>query len=368
MRGNWYRRMLLSYFPIFLITVAVLFFIFVIIVSDISYKQTVKADRITTDYVVGRLTSSLKGIEMDVLEEVEKNKRYEDFLNVALTEQDSQIILDVAASIRELASRDSLIESIYIYRIKDRRVLTRSGLMDLETFADRAFVEAALTKLEDRSWSPIRGYREFSTDQEKRVISSYKREPLPFGDDGLVVINLDMYAIERMIRSMNDSEVSFLDVRDASGELLFSTRPSDMPQQGEKNRVVNRVTSEVLGWHFESGLAAGQLFTWVSFISYIWVVLGIATVVAALVYLIFITRKNYQPIRAMVGRIESLRQREDELGLKMDELSLIDRALEDLIQQAADYEKQQRENLLISRRQLFYDLMQGETPDCSGIA
>lgn len=363
MRGNWYRRMLLSYFPIFLITVAVLFFIFVIIVSDISYKQTVKADRITTDYVVGRLTSSLKGIEMDVLEEVEKNKRYEDFLNVALTEQDSQIILDVAASIRELASRDSLIESIYIYRIKDRRVLTRSGLMDLETFADRAFVEAALTKLEDRSWSPIRGYREFSTDQEKRVISSYKREPLPFGDDGLVVINLDMYAIERMIRSMNDSEVSFLDVRDASGELLFSTRPSDMPQQGEKNRVVNRVTSEVLGWHFESGLAAGQLFTWVSFISYIWVVLGIATVVAALVYLIFITRKNYQPIRAMVGRIESLRQREDELGLKMDELSLIDRALEDLIQQAADYEKQQRENLLISRRQLFYDLMQGETPD-----
>ncbi|MDU4696117.1 MAG: AraC family transcriptional regulator [Paenibacillus sp.] len=363
MRGNWYRRMLLSYFPIFLITVAVLFFIFVIIVSDISYKQTVKADRITTDYVVGRLTSSLKGIEMDVLEEVEKNKRYEDFLNVGLTEQDSEIILDVAGSIRELASRDSLIESIYIYRMKDQKVLTRSGLMDLETFADRVFLEEALTKLDDRSWSPIRGYREFSSNQEKRVISAYRREPLPFGNDGLVVINLDMYAVERTIRSMNSSEVSFLDVRDASGELVFSTRSADMALQGEKGRVVNRVTSEVLGWQFESGLAAGQLFTWVSFISYIWVVLGIVTVVAALLYLIFITRKNYQPIRAMVGRIESLRQREDELGLKRDELSMIDRALEDLIRQAADYEKQQRDNLLIGRRQLFYDLMQGEIPD-----
>ncbi|MBW4840682.1 MAG: AraC family transcriptional regulator [Paenibacillaceae bacterium] len=367
MRGNWYRRMLLSYFPIFLITVAVLFFIFVIIVSDISYKQTVKADRITTDYVVGRLTSSLKGIEMDVLEEVEKNKRYEDFLNVRLTEQDSQIILDVAGSMRELASRDSLIESIYIYRMKDRKVLTRSGLMDLETFADRTFVEEALMKLDDRSWSPIRGYREFSSDAGKRVISVYRREPLPFGDDGLVVINLNMYAVERMIRSMNSSEVSFMDVRDASGELLFTTRSADMAQQGgDRSRVVNRVTSEVLGWQFESGLAAGQLFTWVSFISYIWVVLGVLTVVAALLYLIFITRKNYQPIRAMVGRIEALRQREDELGLKIDELSMIDRALEDLIRQAADYEKQQRENLLISRRQLFYDLMQGEAPELLG--
>lgn len=364
MRGNWYRRMLLSYFPIFLITVAVLFFIFVIIVSDISYKQTIKADRITTDYMVGRLASSLKGIEMDVLEEVEKNKRYEDFLNVGLTERDSQIILDVAGSMRELASSDSLIESIYIYRAKDQKVLTRSGLVDLDTFADRSFVEYALTRLDARNWSPIRSYREFSSDQNKRVISIYRREPLPFGNDGLVVINIDMYAVERMIRSMNNNEVSFLDVRDASGELLFSTRSADPAQNGgSRGKVVNRVESEVLGWQFESGIAAGQLFTWVSFISFIWVVIGILTVVAALLYLIFITKKNYQPIRAMMGRIESFRQREDASGLKMDELSLIDQALGDLIRQAADFEKQQRENLLVSRRQLFYDLMLGERLD-----
>ncbi|UMV47303.1 hypothetical protein LMZ02_28255 [Paenibacillus macerans] len=224
MRGNWYRRMLLSYFPIFLITVAVLFFIFVIVISDISYKQTVKADRITTDYMVGRLTSSLKGIEMDVLGEIEKNKRYEDFLNVGLTERDSQIVLDVAGSMRELAASDSLIDSIYIYRDEDRKVLTRSGLVDWDTFADRPFLEQALANLDTRSWSPARSYREFSSDQNKRVISIYKREPLPFGNDGLVVINIDMYAVGQMIRSMNSNEVSFLDVRDVSGELLVAAQ------------------------------------------------------------------------------------------------------------------------------------------------
>lgn len=361
MKRNWYRRMLLSYFPIFFITVAILIFVFIIVVSDISYKQTVKADRITTDYMVGRLTSSLKGIELDVLKEIEKNKRYEDFLNVRLTEQDSQIILDVAGSMRELVASDSLIHSIYIYRNQDQKVLTRSGLVEWNAFADRSFIEQALMKLDTRSWSPIRSYREFSSDQDKRVVSMYKREPLPFGNDGLVVINIDVYAIEQMIRSMNSNEVSFLDVRDAFGELLFSTRSSDHASGGEeKSRVVNRVKSDLLGWQFESGIAAGQLFLWVSLISYIWVVVSILTIVLALLYIVFITKKNYKPIRTMMSRIESLREREDGLGLNRDEMSMIDQTLENLIRQAADFEKQQRENLLVSRRQLFYDIMQGE--------
>ncbi|MUG64474.1 helix-turn-helix domain-containing protein [Paenibacillus campinasensis] len=360
MKKNWYRRMLLSYFPIFFVTMAVLIFIFIIVVSDISYKQTVKADRITTDYVVGRLSSSLKGIEMDVLKEIEKNKRYEDFLNVALTEQNSQIIIDVAGSLRELVASDSLIHSIYIYRIQDEKVLTRSGLVDSDRFADRSFIEQALIRLDTRSWSPIRSYREFGLDQEKQVVSMYKREPLPFGNDGLVVINIDVYAVEQMIRSMNSNEVSFLDVRDASGELLFSTRSADAGKDDQQGKVVNRITLDLLGWQFESGIAAGHLFLWVSLISYIWVVIGIVTVVLALIYIVFITKRNYKPIRTMMSRIESLHEREDAPSLNRDEMALIDQTLENLIRQAADFEKQQRENLLVSRRQLFYDIMLGE--------
>lgn len=46
-----------------------------------------------------------------------------------------------------------------------------------------------------------------------------------------------------------------------------------------------------------------------------------------------------------------------------DELALIDRALEHLIAQTVDYEKQHHENLLIHRRQLLVDLMEGERMD-----
>ncbi|WP_029192842.1 helix-turn-helix domain-containing protein [Paenibacillus harenae] len=358
MKRNWYRRMLLSYFPIFLFTVTILIFLSFIVVNDISHKETVKADRITTGYMEDRLTRSLKGIEMDVLEEVEKNDRYRDFLNIGLTGENRQVIFDVVDSMRTLTANDSLLDSIYVYRHEDKQVLTRSGLVKWEAFADKGFIERALANPTSYSWSAVRPYREFSTEQNKRVISIFKREPLPFGTDGLIVINVDMYAVEQMIRSMTNGDVSFVDVRDASGTLLFSTR-SEEDIKDSRGKLLNRVPLELTGWTFESGIAAGQLFVWVSVISYVWVVIGLLTVVFAILYIIYITRKNYKPIRVMMNRIESIQLREDAFGLKMDELSMIDHTLESLIQQTADYEKQQRENLLVSRRQLFHDMLQG---------
>jgi len=361
MKQNWYRRMLLSYFPIFLFTVTILIFLSLAVVNDISHKETVKADRMTTGYMIDRLSRSLRNIELDVLEEVQKNDRYREFMDPEQARADSQIMYDVADSMRRLTANDGLIASIYLYRHADKQVLTPSGLVPWESFADKAFIEQALRQPDNQSWSSIRPFREFRIDSEKRVISMYKREPLPFGTDGLIVINVDMYAIERMIKSMNDGDVSFVDVRDEEGSLLFSTRSPQ--EEAEGGKVLNRLKSELLGWQFESGLAAGQLFVWVSVISYTWVVVGLLTVGFATFYIIYITRKNYKPIRIMMNRIESIRLREDEFGQKMDELSMIDSALENLIQQTADFEKQQRENLLVSRRQLFHDLIQGNGLD-----
>ncbi|TLS51509.1 helix-turn-helix domain-containing protein [Paenibacillus antri] len=360
MKKNWYRRMLLSYFPIFFFTVTILIFLSLILVNDISHKETVKADRLSTDYMLDRLSRSLRAVEMDVLEELEKNDRYRDALNARTTREDRQVVIDVADSMRKLMANDGLIHSIYIYRLEDKQVLTTSGLVGWESFADRGFVERAMERPEFRGWSSIRTYREFSIDQERRVVSMYKRWPLPFGSEGLFVVNADVYSIEQMIRSMNDGDVSFVDVRDENGSLLFSTRSAEREESAATGgKVLNRATFEQLGWTFETGIAAGQMFMWVSVISYAWVGVGLVTIVFAIFYILYITRKNYQPIRVIMNRIESIRMSENDFGLKMDELSVIDQTLEKLIRQTEDFEKQQRENLLVQRRQLFHDMMQG---------
>jgi two-component system response regulator YesN len=304
---------------------------------------------------------------MDLLEEIQKNSSYRDFLDIARTEENRQIVFEMVDSMRGIVASDSLIDSMYVYRIQDKQVLTRSGLVNWDSFADKAFIERAVEHPEYDGWSAIRTYREFNLEKEQRIISMYKREPLPFGTEGLVVINVNMYAIEQMVRSMNNNEVSFLNVRDQNGELLFSTQAKN-PEESDVQfaKVLNRTEMSLLGWTFESGMATEQLFMWVSVVSYVWVVIGLLTVVLATLYILYITRKNYKPIRLMMNRVESISLRNGEFGKKMDELSLIDHTLENLIQKTEDYDKQRHENLLVNRRQLFHDIVHGERLDKVG--
>lgn len=363
MKKNWYRRMLLSYFPIFLFTVTILIFMSFIMVNEISHKETVKADRISTGYIMDTVSRSLRGIETNILEELESNDQYREFLNIERTKENREAIFEVVDSMRGLIANNGLIDSIYVYRIEDKQVLTRSGLVKWEDFADKGFIEQALASPAYQGWSSIRTFHEMSIEDDKRVISMYKRQPLPFGTEGFIVINVNMYAVERMIRSMNNDNITFLTIRDEQGQLVFTTLPSvQNGKDQETGKVLNRVSSVMLGWTFESGIAAGQLFLWVSVISYVWIVIGLLTVLFAIFYIIYITRKNYKPIRIMMNRIESIQLRSGGFGMKLDELSLIDRTLEDLIQQTGDYEKEQRENLLVGRKQLFFEIIQGEGP------
>lgn len=363
MKSNWYRRMLLSYFPIFLITITILVFLSFIIVNEISQKETVKADRISTGYIMKTVELSLKEIEMNVLEEVQHNERYESFLHLGLDRGRQETIYGVVGSLRTLTSRDELIDSIYVFRSNNREALTTSGLVEWNDFADKAFIEQVFSRPEYQGWSTIRPYHEMNTDKERRVISMYKRAPLPFGTQGFIVINVNMYALEQKIQSMIGDNLSFMNIRDESGNIVFSSRDYDRDAgaDGTREKVLNRLTSTMTNWTFESGILAGQLFVWVSVVSYIWIVLGLVTVLGAIAYILYITKRNYKPIRVMMNRIESIRDRMDNPGVsKADELLLIDQALENLIQQTTDYEKQQHENMLIARRQLFIDIIQGE--------
>lgn len=74
-----------------------------------------------------------------------------------------------------------------------------------------------------------------------------------------------------------------------------------------------------------------------SVVSYIWVVIGFVTVVLAVIYIVYISRRNYQPIKAMMNRIESIQLNMPQAA--KDELSVIDSALESLINRSMDYDK-----------------------------
>ena len=142
-------------------------------------------------------------------------------------------------------------------------------------------------------------------NEPKQVISMYKNLPL-LRKPGALVINVSMYRLEQMINPMINDSVSFLNILDSSGELIFEASQTGEDNRAKEGKVLTMLQSEQLGWTFESGLRAGQLYAWVSVVSYIWVVIGFVTVVLAVIYIVYISRRNYQPIKAMMNRIESI--------------------------------------------------------------
>ncbi|MBB6023838.1 YesN/AraC family two-component response regulator [Paenibacillus sp. JGP012] len=362
LKRSWHTKLIYSYFPLFLLTISILIFLSFLIVNELSRNETKKADMISTRYIVSTLERSLGDIEMRLLDDIGTNKMYSRFLEAKEGQLSSAFLYDAASGLGRMLDQQGTVQSIYLYRLADSRILTPRGMVNLEEFEDRAYIEQALKNRQNLGWNQPRSYKERSFDVPSQVISMNKWLPLPWGGEGLLVISIRVYALERQIDNMTDANLSFLQVKDSHNQLVYSAHQI---ASGDGN-ILNRVQSEKLGLNFESGIQTGHLYSWVSLVSYVWIGIGILTIAGAVAGLIYITRRNVRPIQLMMNRIQELQprvQEEEAAPSVKDELALIDRALEHLIAQTVDYEKQHHENLLIHRRQLLVDLMEGERMD-----
>ncbi|MBB6638082.1 helix-turn-helix domain-containing protein [Cohnella thailandensis] len=354
MLRNWYFRLMVSYFPIVLLTFFIIVSSSFLVVNEISRTGTEKADGIATEYVIDSLEQAAQDIETALSNEAVKNAAYYSYLNRS---EERDVKYGVVRSLASLVKNNELIDSAYLYRASDGAVLTENGQISLDLFSDRPFLEQAWDNRSFRGWSPVRTYKESANEPAVKVITLYKSAPLPFGSEGLLVVNVNLYGLETMIGGMTNHDLSFLRIADSAGQQVYP--PNNGEARADSGKVLTTASSESLGWTFKSGIQHSQLFGWVSVVSYVWIGIAVLTLVAALLYVVWISKRNYKPIQLMMSRIQTLQFQSDRSPVKMDDLSRIDRALEDLIHQSVDYEQQQRENLIIERRQLLFDLVNG---------
>ncbi|MEN1989545.1 helix-turn-helix domain-containing protein [Paenibacillus hubeiensis] len=362
MSRTWYYRLLFSYFPIFLLTVTIIIFIAFVFVNDISREETRKADRISSSYLVDNVDRIIRDIELSVLNSVEANPAYKLYFN-----NQGQVSRDavyaIAQNLRELTNSSSNIQSIYLYDKINESVLTVSGSKEVEGFSDKAWIDEIASGAVGPGWQPVREYNAGLVQRTPvRVLTVNKEMPLPFGSEGVLVINVKMSSIEQSIDSMVNGQLSFMTILDHNGQVVYDAH-SD--HEGVANgRKLNTLTLERLGWTFTSGIKAGNLFGWVSVISYVWVGIAFVTVVCSIIYIVYITRRNYKPIQVIMNRIEAHQIRTmEQSGSRTDEMKLIDGVLENLINHMMDYDKKSRENMLLQRSKLFNDLLHGENLD-----
>ncbi len=113
----WFRRLLLSYLPVFFIVTMILFVVFFQTLNEQNRREAIKANDFLAQQVILFTDNSLKAIDYQVVREILTNPDISRFFS-----RDS---MDVAANIQALKVMDELkfnypiIDSIYFVRFKD---------------------------------------------------------------------------------------------------------------------------------------------------------------------------------------------------------------------------------------------------------
>ncbi|WP_426446744.1 helix-turn-helix domain-containing protein [Paenibacillus sp. S-38] len=357
MKRTWYHRLILSYVPVIFLLITVLIFAALSVISEISIRETEKANRISARYVMDSLETRLRDIERAVLEEMGGSAALDAFYDPG-SPADPLLPYEVSKGLHRLTDDHPLIHSIYLYRARDGVVLTLSGMEDLRAFADRTFVEETAGREGNSPWSVVRRLKEWQGEQETEVISLAKRALLPLGGDGIVVVNVKARALFGIADEMINKDLTFMEIRKGDSRLYSSAGEAGLQKESGAEPTA-RLHSEALGWDIVSGIKPGALLGGLSLLSHLWVWIGGFAILVSLFYLFYITRSHYKPIESIMRQIQAYQSGAGTRPQNSDEFAFIGRVLDTLMNQTAQYEKQYKEDLLVRRRQVFLELLSG---------
>lgn len=362
MKNKSYYRLFLSYFPIFFVLTSVLILLTFILLSQASRTETKNANRIYVRHVIQLIDHTLKEIDGMLIQEISTDEKLQDFFRGTGADLSHFDLYEVSQEITRMTTFNRFMDSVYLYRHTDGMVLSPNMYVPVETFGDRDFIGNHMKTLSFRQLSPKREYLEIPGQDRfpATVVSLVRKYPLLENGRGLVVVNLSVSEISGMLKELSDSDVSFLEIRDESGNVILG----DASSSDGKRTVLSEIKSDYTGWTYTSGVYDKKLFLFVSVFSYIWVAVGFLVVVTGTIWMAYVTRRNYKPIASLMDRISRYsKQRAEELSRGGgDEFQFIEQAIEGLIEEASVYQKMQKEDSEFRRRHFFMEWMEGSRP------
>ncbi|TXK77653.1 helix-turn-helix domain-containing protein [Paenibacillus sp. N3.4] len=171
-------------------------------------------------------------------------------------------------------------------------------------------------------------------------------------------IRLD--TLSKLVNNVSRSKFSYLHLLDAHGEYIIGEDAID-GKAGLSREDFTVMKSEYTGWTIRSGFVDGVVFRFLSNVNAFWMVIGIITVLAGAVWIVYVSRQNYKPIQSLLDRLSSVPlQKPHILGqVKHDEFKIIDNLLDHLLEQFGKYRLENDENFSYRRRYLFEELLTG---------
>ncbi|GAA3399949.1 helix-turn-helix domain-containing protein [Paenibacillus hodogayensis] len=357
MHINRLNRIQLSYLPVFFVIGISLLFIAYLTLTEVTKQSAYKANEILSRNIALSVDDSLKAIDDAINRQLLDHEMVKRFFQPDPLPDRSYWDYRTVAALNEMLAAHELIDSVYLYRTSDNKVLGTSMFAVLDDFGDKEFVGKQLSSLKPFRWTEGRLFRERPDDRATGVISLAKYANL--SNRSLVVVNVSIDRLNRLIRDMTQSGLNYIELLDSNGKLIASRdgtdKPALLPAGPEGGKEWSNVRLAYTGWTVRSGVYQGSLVQWITSLFYVWIALGFLVIAAGLVWLIVVTRRNYRPIQSISRRIaEHFRQKPQE-----DDLKYIETAIEELFDQSSVLLEQNKENLAYRKRYMFKQLLEG---------
>jgi two-component system response regulator YesN len=355
MKISWFHRMIWSYIPIFLIICSFIFFIFFHTLTEQNKKSTVKANEVSTAQIMQSIDVSLKTIDHTIVNEMMNEPIYQQFFNQTHA-KDVAINYRVTKRLNMLKQGLPMVESVYLIRYGDELIFNGNLIHPFLKSEDQEFINGLKQGRNLSKWTGLRQYRHFSLQDYKNVVSLVRKYPLNVGEQGLFVVNVSSPSIQAMVETITDTTTVFVNIYDREGNHLFGSRPSEY-----RGSVLSRMTSEYTGWTIEGGLVNGAFINTASILFDVWFVLGLLVFVLGIISIIYVTRRNYRPLKELIAKIDTyLRRERESLGdVRADEFSFLQGAIDNFIAKSESAGKQFEEVAQLKKKSFFSELING---------
>jgi two-component system response regulator YesN len=360
-KNNWFYRQIFTFLPIFFIISSTLIFFIFLSTSQIIKGEVNKADGIYLQHAVQSIDYALENINQQMIKEVLMNNNMKNFASLPQNENPSLINYQLANDLRELTLLNPLIDSVYFYRIIDQVILTTNQLISIDKFNDREFLLKLNGRTPQYNWFGMRNYKEFQNQQEPVQVVSLIRA-LSAEHPGYLVVNVKTDSIKKIIDNMSTSQITFIDIYDQEGKLLWgkTNDHNNLHKQIQRTEMSN-IQSNYTNWSYHSGLKGDHVFGVASsIISYVWIAGGLFIALIGGLLIFYVIRWNYKPIETVLERIRSY-STNGSIGadFKADnnDFKFIGVAFEDLIKQSSIFLRKYEENLIYRKSHFFRKLM-----------
>ncbi|WP_438444340.1 AraC family transcriptional regulator [Gorillibacterium sp. sgz5001074] len=358
MHKKWLYRLILSYLPIFIAVVFCLILVFFLAMNETTKKQTVKANRVYAGQVMQIMDATLQNIDTMASKSLLLNDKVRAYFQTS-SGMVSYDYYEVTNTILDFMTPLPMIESVYLFRQADGKVLMQSFSSELDEFGDREFIKEAMKEQKPYLWSGARNQVLFTGGEPRQVVSLVKRVPYYSGEQGLIVVNIRLSSLQALVREMEIDGGAQVCLSDGRG-LSFAGNGAGCARDGEKDTI--RQVSPYTGYQVLLGFRQGSWYSLISDFMTVWYVLGLIVVLGGIAAMTYISHRHYRPLEQLLERVQTFGQRHSSLLTRTaedDDFAFIDHALVSLIEQTNDYEKQQAEGILYRRVHLFKELLDG---------